>query len=342
MEKLDKRDYSIDLIKTWAIIGVIVIHVCSSFLTFEKIGSFNFLVSLFYGSLFRSSVPLFLMATGSLFLNSEKELSLKKLYLKSIPRLIVAMLFWGMLYKIYHLDMQNALTFSNVIYSFKRLILFDHEFHLYYIDIVLILYIFLPVVRTFCTKAQKKDFIYVLLLWTVLGIIYPTIRLFKPFSLLLGMTNEWQINLTYSSLGFAILGHFLKRYPLSLKWGIGFLLSGFLMTFIMTLYLSYQDGILNEYFLWGTSPGVYLLAIGFFLVSHYIKINSYFKRCVTYISKASFLIYLSHMFVLYELGDLLKIPLFIYIPLMAVFTLFICLILYAIISKMPVLKKWII
>lgn len=340
------RNLNIDLIKVCAILGVIVIHICSSVLTEETIGTFDWISALSYGTLFRASVPLFLMASGAILLNPDKPLSIKKLYLHNIARIIVAMLFWGLGYKIFHLYMDGNLNADTVWYSAKRLLLFDHEFHFYYIDMILIVYIFLPITRLFVEKADKKLLKYSLLIWMILAIIYPTLRYFKPFSMLSGLTGQWAINLTFSSIGYGVLGYYLSKYKPSIYAGIIAFYSGITITFGATYYLSQNDGVLNEIFLAGTSPGVMLLAIGVFVLMQYVKIRGFFERIITYISKASFCIYLSHMFILYILGRysitaLIFAPV-LSVPILSIIVFLVCLAVYTIISKIPILKKWII
>ena len=121
---------------------------------------------------------------------------------------------------------------------------------------------------------------------------------------------------------------------------------GVVITFGMTLYLSENEGVLNEIFLAGTSPGVMLLAIGVFVLMQYVKIRGFSERIITYVSKASFCIYLSHMFILYILNECgitaLTIPSVFYVPLLSIFVFLICIVIYTVISKIPILKKWII
>lgn len=346
MDKLSKRDSTVDFIKTFAIIGVLIIHVTSCVLTQTQVGSFEWISGLFWGGITRASVPLFLMASGAIMLNTQKNLSFKKLYLHNIFRITAAMLVWGFLYKIYHLVSENNLNLSMLWYSFKRLLLFDQEFHFYYIHMILIVYVFLPVTRLFAEKADKKLFEYALGIWFVLAILYPTIKTFHPFTLLSGLTEQWAINLTFASVGYGLLGYYLKKYPLSLRKGIFLIVFGFSVTFGVTFYLSYKSNFLNELFMQGNSAGVCLLASGIFSIAQHLKFKTAVKNAVTSISKASFCIYLSHMFVLYQLTYFgitarLFTPFF-SIPLISAFVLLISFIIYKVIFKIPVLNKWIV
>lgn len=56
-----------DLLKSLAITGVILIHVSAGGYS-HPVGSFHWLSALFWGSVSRASVPIFLMVTGALML----------------------------------------------------------------------------------------------------------------------------------------------------------------------------------------------------------------------------------------------------------------------------------
>lgn len=346
MTDIKARNTAVDFIKAIAILGVIMIHVSSGSLTQNTVGTFEWTSGLFWGALFRASVPLFLMASGAIMLEPSKTFSLKKLYLHNIARIVVAMLVWGFAYKIYHLLEDSQLSLDMLWYSAKRLLLFDQEFHFYYIHMILIVYVFLPVTRFFVEKADKKLIQYTLIVWVMLAIIFPTLRNFSPFNLFSGMTGQWIINMTYSSIGYGVLGYYMKKYPLTLRTALLCLISGFFIIFGGTFYMSQKLGVLNEIFLQGTSVGVCVFAIGIFAVSKFVKVKGSLQKMAVYISKASFCVYLSHMFILYIFQKFilaeLAISSVILIPICSIIILLVCLIIYAIISKIPVLSKWIV
>lgn len=343
------RDLSIDFIKMIAIFGVIVIHVGSGVFASNPVGSAEWLWGLGIGSCVRASVPLFLMCSGALLLNSQKELSLKKLYFHNILRIVIAMLFWGMMYKLYHLSATGTISLQNVIYSFKRVLLFDQEFHFYYIHIILIVYVFLPVTRVFAKSASKRQLEYFLLVWFALAIVYPTVNTFYPFNLLSGLTSQWYINMTYASIGYGLLGYYIKEYPFSLKLGAALSLAGLLGTYFATLFISQKSGYLSEVFFQGMSLFVCFLAAGLFSLCMRVsfkKENGIFSKFVVFVSKGSFCVYLVHMFIIYifkSMGYTSDITLcIISVPVISASVLAISLIIYFVLSKIPVVKKYLI
>jgi hypothetical protein len=79
-----------------------------------------------------------------------------------------------MAYKFYDLLIRRDISAEAVIRALKEVLLFKHENHFYYLHIVLLVYAFLPVARLFVKYADKRLEEYALLLWFVLGIVYPT------------------------------------------------------------------------------------------------------------------------------------------------------------------------
>ena len=339
-----ERDISIDIIKVIAIIGVVIIHTCR----FDvPVLSPDWLSSLFWRSVCGAGVPLFLMASGAIMLDEAKELSIKKLYLKNILRIIIAMFVWGIVYKIYHLLKADTFSIVTLIGAVKEVLFFNQEFHFYYLHMILIVYAFLPITRVFINSASQTQLKYALLLWFVLAIVYPALLAFGPFNRLGGITNQWGINLTYASIGFGILGYYLKKYPLARAKALILLICGLLLTFGLTLYKSRDIGMLYENFLNGNSVPIYLLSVGIFGLVKDININSEkLKNTVSWLSKSSFCIYLVHMLIMYlmkEIGMNIDFaPYIISIPLFAFLLLALSITFYFVLSKIPFVKKWLI
>ncbi len=341
---LTNRNISIDFIKFIAIIGVVIIHHCSFVM---PVGTNGWTETLIVRSLAGASVPLFLMASGAVMLDSAKPLGLKKLYFKNILRIIIAMLFWGMVYKFYHLNEAGKLSADTAISAFKEVLFFNHEFHFYYMHMILLVYVFLPITRTLANSLNKGQFSYAIVLWVAFAVAYPTLKRFYPFSEIQGMTTMYGINLTYASIGYGLIGYYLKKYNMPSLLAFVFLIAGLSMTFGLTFYKSIGSGVLYEHFLAGNGIPVCFMAIGIFSLCMRISLKSVkTKSCIVYISKSSFLIYLVHMLVKYtmEKYSLLLGSRFalLSIPINAVINLLICIAIYSVLSKIPLIRKWLV
>ena len=341
------RNISIDFLKAIAIFGVIIIHICSVGYS-NPILSFNWLSSVFWGSITRASVPIFFMCSGALLLNPEKELSISRLYKKNLLKIVLSMFIWALGYKAYHLIAAGNHSLHDIFQAFKEVMIFNQEFHLYFLQIMVVVYVFVPVIRIITKHATKNELKYTLAVWFVLGIVYPTVKPFWPFTLLSGMPLQWMINMTYAAIGYGLLGYCLSRYLITLKQSILFLAIGFLSVYGGTVFMSVRTAALYQNFLEGMSVGVALLAIGFFGLCYNLKssISGKTETVITKLSEASFCIYLVHVFWLYLFGfwgisvnsfsNLLSIPLISFLNLALSYCTFLLL------SKIPLIRRWLI
>lgn len=345
MNKLQKvRANDIDLVKAIAIVCVLIIHSCRYT---APVMSFNWISTVFWGSVSRSAVPLFFMCSGVIFFDPERKLTIKKLYGKYILRIIVALFFWAMAYKVYFLVSDGRFNPTELLFAVKELFLFKHYTHFYYLHIIILFYALVPVLRVFTKNAARTELRYALSLWFVVGILYPTLAPYWPFTLLSGMPKQWLLNMTWSSVGYGLLGYYLKKYPISLKLSLPALISGFGVIFGGTLYFSYIKGALDARFFEGMTVGVMLLAVGIFSVAGKIstRMSNASIKLTEYISKGSFCVYLIHL-ILWDrlvragiLPDSLPLAL---IPVFAIGILLVCLLIYFVLSKLPIINKWLV
>lgn len=342
-----QRDVKIDITKTIAVFGVIMIHTCSAAFS-QNVATFGWMSTAFWGSIVRGSVPLFLMCSGALMLDPARKLPLKKLFTKSLPRLVSAMFFWALLYKIFHLIPDRNFSPQALLQCLKEVLVFNHEFHLYYLHIMLLVYLFLPVTRIIVAHASKEQLEYLLAVWLLLGIVVPTLRPFLPEVLFTGILGQFPINLCYGSIGFGILGYYLKAFPVSQASGIVCAGAGLSITFGATVYCSLQQGWLFPDFLNGNTFGVALLAIGIYGIIFSLKAqpDRRLAQILAYCSEASFCVYLIHVFFLFLLRALgittALLPSIVSIPLLAALIFALCIPVYYVLSKIPVANRWLI
>ena len=338
------RDGSIDLIKAIAILFVLFIHAYTSCFR-SKMSTPDWYGGMVLSAAVRPGVPLFLMATGALMLRPEKDLPLKRLYGKYLPRLLIALFFWAYLYHIYDLWETGTLNPANLWFRFKRLFFFDHEGHLYYLHITLLFYVMLPVLRVFTKHADRKTLWYAIAVWFVTGILLPTIRPYYPYNMFKGIPIQWMLNMTWASMGYGLLGYALstrKCKPL----GFAILLAaGLALTYLLTLKETFKQGRLVDTFLQGFSVNVCLYAAGIFGLCRALY-KGKGRRPVRFLSLASFCIYLSHMLVIkrLKLAGYMNISdtAVLMIPLVVITVLAICLVLYWILSRIPIVRKYLV
>lgn len=299
-----RRNLPVDAAKTVAIFGTLLIHASAAGGFAGAVGSFSWLSNLFWNVLVRCAVPVFFLCSGALLLPPEKPVSASAVWKKYIPRIFIALLFWAAAYagwEVLQLRLRTGVWDAVTIRSAVRnLLLFQHKSHLYYLHVILLVYAVLPVTRFFAAKADRQLLRYALAVWFLLGSVYPLLRSFPPLSGLTGIPVQYAVNLTWGAVGFGLLGHVLteaaKDRPPALFAAV--YLAGFAITYFGTWALSVRSGTLALPFLQGTAPGVCLQAAGIygFCVSKYA--NRQRMPVAETVSKASFCIYLVHLFFL--------------------------------------------
>lgn len=336
---VSSRNISIDAIKFLAIIGVLLIHNCNYY---YPINSTSWLTNIFYGSILRCAVPLFLMCSGVLLLNPKKELTFKLLFTKYIPRLVIAMIFWAFFYKFTDLYFQNALSYENILNSVKEVFTLDHKFHMYYMHIIILVYLLLPITRILIKNMTKNELLYTISIWVLVGIIFPTLislNIFPSFKYLLEL---YYLKMAYSAIGYCILGYFINKYKIKNSICLVCSIIGFFIIFFGTVILSKMYNTLYTELLNGFSIGVFLLAIGIFGLIINISDFGIFNKILIYISKASFCIYLVHVVFLNFVNINILLPQIIYIPIKVMLNLILSIAVYFLLSKIPIVKKYII
>ena len=341
------RNYAVDLVKTVAIAGVLLIHASAGGLSGTEAGSPFWLSCLFWNALARPAVPLFLMASGALLLPPERELTLKKLYTHNLPRLLAALFFWAAFYKLAFLASVHSVTVPDLRAAAENLLLFRHEEHLYYLHIMLLVYAFLPLTRLLA-KGDRRTCAYALVLWFLLGILYPTLRTLPPLSLLNGIPLQWRLNMTYASIGYTLLGYYLTAYhprPSRALCSLLFL-AGFLLTFGGTWASSSAAGELKEHFLEGMGVGTFLEALGVWGLCQTVSLPRPVRGAAAFFSKASFCVFLTHIYFLQTLSPhVIRVssgPALLTVPLLSALLLACGCGLYAVLSRIPVARSWLV
>lgn len=96
----NKHIIYLDILRIISTIAVIIIHISAQNWYNTSVSSFEWNVFNIFDSMFRWPVPIFVMISGTLFLDTNKIIDIKKLYQKNILRIITAFLFWSAVYSI--------------------------------------------------------------------------------------------------------------------------------------------------------------------------------------------------------------------------------------------------
>ncbi len=312
-----KNIYWLDYLRVLATFAVIFLHVSGINLSNTSIfNEYAWHVSNTINSSVRWAVPIFIMISGALLLG--KEIALIPFLKKRMRRLAPPFLFWSAIYLLYAFYIEHAfdaLPFLERAETFYKMFCERASFHLWYVYFFIGLTLFTPIINRWIIHAPVQEIKYFLIIWFIsLFFIQPYIKEWIP-----------QIDLSFfaSFIGYYILGYYLYHLKIEFnkkfKPGILICLALLLLFSIyITRYLSLSAGSFIETFNHYTSWNVILSAACIFLLFKELLINnSILNRSVQLISKHSYGIYLSHVFVLTLLNIWLE-PFYISQPLTSI------------------------
>jgi len=349
-DKAIEPNYSIDVIRCIAITLVIIVH-CSGFpyeflnaqtTSLDILGWFS---TDFYATIGLLGVPLFVMLTGALLLNPNREDEpLKVFYKKRLDRIGLPFVFWTIIYFIWSFTVVGEpLTLHNIGQG-----LINGSFsHLWYLYLLMGLYAVTPVLRVLVKHLERKLFTYILIIWFVGTLTTPFIHTFTtfdynpyPFVFL-----DW---VGYFLIGTYILYSNIRRSRAALLVILGVIGSAggeWVLTAILgKTYTGYFHSYMNATIIIASVSLFYLLiSFDFNRIGNYSKTS----RIIHWVSQNTFPIYLIHMIVLGALsinvlGLWLNRPTFVPlfdVPFFAVIVLAVSAGSIYLLKKVPILKK---
>lgn len=308
METLTRqRSAPVDAAKSVAIFGTLLIHASAMGGFAGETGSANWVWALFWGSVLRCAVPVFFLCSGALLLDPERAVTIRRVWTHYIPRILAALFFWAAAYgawPVFLTWLRTGVVEASGLRAWGRnLLLWHHESHLYYLHVLLLVYALLPLTRYFAAAADRQTLRYGLGVWFVLGCLLPVLDLFPPLSLIRGIPTQYPLDFAWAAVGYELLGRVLtEEAPRHRPRTFALVyLAGFVLTFGGTWVMSLLRGELYQGFLQGSAPGVLLEAAGLYgwCVSRWAARPA--APWMTTLSKASFCVYLAHLFFLEEL-----------------------------------------
>ena len=334
------RKHYLDFLRIVSILSVIVIHATSMFIA--DFPSAGWDVLCIQNSMSRFSVPAFCMISGALFLNPDKEITIKNIYLKYIPRIIVSLVLWNCFYSLVEFY-YGGFDINVFIETFL-----DGQIHFWFCYMIIGFYICVPILRLITKDIKVTK--YLLLIMFVFSYVMPTLSQLNILPLVTLTSTRLQISLFSAMTFYFILGYYLDQNDLNkyIRYLIYLLgIFGAFMTYYLTKQATIASGSLSTAYLNNTTIYVFFETISVFVLAKSIfrnVQNEYLLKFLS-ISKYVYGIFLMHMFVLNFITNLgLFQPgsnYLITVPFISVLTFVICLIGTLIISKIPVLKDWI-
>lgn len=352
MNPSNKRIFYLDVIRATACLGVILLHTSAGFVS-NDIGSSNFWVGNIINGSVRFTVPVFIMISGAVLLDDKYDFYWNK-HISHVKKLIMFLLFWNTVYCIiFNIAIPNREGIPLDIESIASTLILGF-FHLWYIYMIIGLYLIVPLLRCWISKRNITYVKYFLVLAFIFSFLLNQIAeigcyysdTFTYIRTLLN--NKVQIRYVGGYTAYMILGWYLNNYDLKnngIAYLVGFLASlfGIVGTYIISTTLEKPLQLYSNMFV-----NVLLQSIAVFV---FIKksfpnskhIDSSMRRCVSFVSKYSLGIYAIHAGILLQTARYIHVDsAILHIPLVFIIVTILSIISSYLLSKIPILKRFVI
>jgi len=302
-ENSSKTIQYFDTLRVLATVAVILIHVSSPVMNMNFGRNTEFwLIGVVLTNLVRFAVPLFLVLSGATLLI--KQYKIIDFYKKRLSRVLVPMLFWLPAYWVFRWlmlrDWERPLSFDAIVSWGTDLFVAEGvSKHLWFVYMILLLYLFIPIISKILKRASRQSIVVFLALWLILNYLQ-SIHVFSidSFPLLAQRLYGYMLY-----IGYLVLGYFLQTLHAQYKFTrisatILYTTTVIINTFL-TYYLSFQSGKQTL-----TAMGTFTITTFFQVIAVYYILkdfefkNKYSTRTIQILSNYSFGIYLVHIMVI--------------------------------------------
>ena len=337
---MKERYEYIEYLSILAIAAVILDHVAIVATSVFK-NSITVNDSILYYAIINSShfaVPVFIMVTGYLLLNPEKDISINKIIQKYVFRMIIVLFTFGVFFAWLEIIFDTK-TFNifQVFTSIYNVIIGNTWDHMWYLYMLIGLYLITPILRKFVYNSTNKEIKYFLLLNLIFLSIFSQIKSFFDIDI------DFYIPISSIYPFYYVLGYYIGNTPRT-KSNRKIVATSIIICFVILILSAIKNvSDLADYH----SFIVIILSASIFILvrdtSEYYK--KHYGSFLKLISRCSFGMYVIHMFFINILYKFLKINPFSYnsVVLLVLFIIvFVAsLISSYILTKIPIVNKYI-
>lgn len=297
----NRRYLNLDLLKVFASLSVIAIHIAATKFYVLDVKTFDWEILNFVYSISRYCVPVFVMITGVVLLDENRDTSLKVMITKYLFKIIVIYIIWSTIYAIV------SLIIGNIHYGMKDLLIqFIYRFiagptHFSYLFTISGLYLITPFIKKIVVndKSLLESFLVISIVFSIIKSLNWTFQSDTIIMLFYRTNIDFFMGYTFYFVG----GYYLLKYPVSkpLKRFIYIMgIIGLLLTIFLT---SYQSRLLNS-----PTENYYgylefsVILSSFFMFQLFLDMRLFFEKylslnvqkTVTYLSKINLSVYIIH------------------------------------------------
>lgn len=268
-----------------ATIAVILLHTVTIVsLQFKAINLDSWFLATFVNASLRFCVPIFIMISGALNLDPDKDFQL----VKRLKTVLLPFLFWSVIYIAYVYNNEKDLGIN-----LSQLIQKPAYYHLWFPYMLIGLYLLTPLIRSFISKTSIIKT--ALVFWLVWSVAFPIISHYTS------LVPYIDLNFMQGYLGLYLFGYYLSKTSFNIpKWALGIL---YMAISVITFYLVWQEShthqTFDQYFFGNLTPNVLVMSVAIFLfIKNITDEDAKINKLISTLNSASYQIYLVHALVL--------------------------------------------
>ena len=205
------RQISFSYLRVFSALAIIVLHTVSNASVYYRdvIPQTTYFLSSAVVRLLMWAVPCFVMATGALLLDPNRNITIKKLYSKYVLRILLTIVFFFFVYQLCDFWInKEPFTVSEFLKAFLEMFNGQTWSHVWYLYLILGIYFLLPAYRLISANASDTVMKYILLI----HLVFITVL---PISTVFGVQSAFYIHVSsvypfYLFAGYAISKGIIK------------------------------------------------------------------------------------------------------------------------------------
>lgn len=343
---LYRRNYSLDVARIVAVLAVLMIHCSANFVANYPLFTSEFVFGNLFESLSRLGVPLFLMISGSLFLDERREFTLKSILSKNVKSIAIITIIWATVYSVVFNIIFPLLTGDAV--SIKSVIsgMINGHFHMWYLYMIIGVYIITPFLKKFVCKENKGMVLFFIIISFCFRFLTPIINAMCELGLNLSFINKWvdkfHLGFFDGYITYFLVGWYIVHIGIKQKWlTYGMYFFGASALAFMVIFVHFTGDYNNVYQNIGAPVFVYSVSV--FLALNSINFNLKEKNAkkLVLFSKLTFGVYIIHVLVLSIFTKIFPYSNYCVLYIVLRFAIVVCISFFIsyIISKIPMLKR---
>lgn len=344
-----ERKLQYDLLRILAAFSVVMLHSSAQFWYELDVTGVEWTIANAYDAVFRFGVPIFVMISGALFLDRDYKLDIGRLYRHNILRMVIIYVVWCCLYGLF-----DSRAFDLQAVGVKALFreMLGGRYHLWFLPMIVGIYVLLPVLKSWVEHADKKNLQYFLAVFFVMQVCSETIRALTVTDEIHYILNLANVEMACGYIGYFVWGYYLAHIGIGDKLRKGIYLMvvpSILLNIVLSTFLSRRAGtpVGTIYDSFGVFTFVIVTAC-FLVVKDRGSKASFGRRSsgiIKELSADTLGVYVIHVGLmeflkLYGIHSMM-LPNIFGIPVYGLFCFGICLLVAAIVRRIPVIGKYI-